>query len=171
MTSDMTFMNFWYRFVFWILFSIGSMPVADAANLHCVAISITCFSAFFFLWFRLIQWGSTSHSEEWQVASNDGMAIVTSFSSLRAILFDRVYPLSEHKSLHPWTDLRTPALLKRSHLPSERWSIDPVTDSPCVPVILQCIRDRTKFSLRDSGSRPVQDGSIYEFIICLLVSM
>ena len=82
--------------------------------------------------------------KEWQVASNDGMAIDTSFSSLRAILFDRVYPLSEHKSLHPWTDLRTPVLLKRSHLPSERWSIDPVTDSPCVPVILQCIRDRTK---------------------------
>ena len=51
--------------------------------------------------------------KEWQVASNGGMAIVTSFSSLCAILFDRVYPLSEHKSLHPWTDLRTPVSLRK----------------------------------------------------------
>ena len=62
-------------------------------------------------------------------------------------------------------------LLKRSHLPSKRRSEDPVTDSPCVPVILQCIRNRTKFSLRDSGSRPVQYDSIYEFVNSLSVSM
>ena len=109
--------------------------------------------------------------KEWQVASNGGMAIVTSFSSLCAILFDRVYPLSEHKSLHPWTDLRTPALLRKKRFIYHQKG-DPkirVTDSPCVPVILQCIRDRTKFSLRDSGSRPVQDDSMYSFVVSFYV--